>query len=421
MQSMNVAQCLAGLGFADGAEALATGWEQSQACLPDRIPFLGNDFLRRACGASCVSAVTARQVLAAADVVRSNACLRRLAWHGYHRLFSKEDVAGNPKGWPLPLEAMGDLAGFFYVIVMFSGTEQRERIHRERGIPDDVIRETVGDVEICVRTERQDELGLRPGIAAGILSWLLRHWRGRLYRLGRLQFAFGKFTGKARVYRHRAQGTVIAISEHGNAFRRDGQFNGAGAVADEEGGWMASLQETDESFAGFPISPRGHAVHREICLAKGDWEEALAPGDPILEIHMAAGEPMTYEACGDSFRRALEFFPRHYPEEPFNGFWCCSWLLDTQIDGLMPPDSNLVRFQRETYLVPLQGGKGDMPWQVQMDAGQTVPRSRMQRAFYGHVDRGGRFHSGGCFLLKDDVNWGAQVYRCQALPWEEAY
>ena len=31
--------------------------------------------------------------------------------------------------------------------------------------------------------------------------------------------------------------------------------------------------------------------------------------------------------------------------------------------------------------------------------------------------RGGRFFGGGCFLLSDDLDWGRQVYRTQALPW----
>lgn len=409
MGASSLAACLRELGLTGYAEALRGSWDDSQASLPAEVLFLRDDSVREACRRTWLSGDLAGQVLAAARTMREDPCLRALAWHCHHRSFVAE--AGHPEvsAWPLPDGAMGDLAGLFYVVVVLSGTEFRERVHRQRGIPLAVVRETVSDLEICIRTERHAALGGPPGISPHIFGWLLRHWRGRLYRLGRLQFAFGRFSGKVRAFRNVESGVVVALSDHGSRFRADGQ------VMDTEGAWTATWRKQDDEIIGFPISPRGFAVKQEVRLPASRWRQVLAPGDPILEVHIPAGPPMAFDACGESFRRALDFFPRHVPDEPFRAFVCASWILDTQIDGLMPPDSNLVRFQREMYLFPIPSG-GDMPWQVRMADGQTQPRTRMQRAFYEHVARGGRFHSGGCFLLADDLRWGEQVYRSQPLP-----
>jgi hypothetical protein len=56
--------------------------------------------------------------------------------------------------------------------------------HRERGIPDDVSRDSLRALGLAFAESRRD-LG-RPGFSLG--WWLTLHFRGALYRLGRLQF-----------------------------------------------------------------------------------------------------------------------------------------------------------------------------------------------------------------------------------------
>jgi hypothetical protein len=142
----------------------------------------------------------------------------------------------------------------------------------------------------------------------------------------------------------------------------------------------------------------------------------LAPGDPNLDIHIASGSPMDYDQCGESIRWALDFFPRHFPDRPFAGFACWSWILDPQFESLLPASSNLVRFQREVYLYPV-GGDSDVISTVfgyghTADDQPSLPRkTTMQRAFAAHLESGGHFRDGGCFLLKEDVSWGSTYYR----------
>jgi hypothetical protein len=148
----------------------------------------------------------------------------------------------------------------------------------------------------------------------------------------------------------------------------------------------------------------------------------LADEDPVLHIHIPGGEPMSHSLCGESIRSAIDFFPRHFPERPFTAFCCSSWILDTGLESLLPPTSNLVRFQREVYLVPtgirddsvLRNVFGGMP-----DDLEKAPRdTALQRAILEVLQSGRSLPTGGggCFLLPEDFDWGKQVYRRQRLP-----
>ncbi len=124
-------------------------------------------------------------------------------------------------------------------------------------------------------------------------------------------------------------------------------------------------------------------------LSHHEWEPALTPGDPILEVHIPAGGDMTVERCRASMRQALEFFPRYFPDKPFVGFACGSWILNPELDRIYRPDSNMVLWQRDVDPA-------------------TAPRdTNLRRALLDHLDAGGRLLGGGMFLLLEDFVWHA--------------
>jgi hypothetical protein len=312
---------------------------------------------------------------------------------------------------------LGNDAGIFNVLLLLSGTPHMQEAHRRRGIPPDIVRDTVLDLKLQLELEDYTKQHGRLGVSLRILNWLMNHWRGELYRLGRLQFIPANFVGKVRAFRHRTEGTVIALCEPGARYRADGQFNGTAGVFDPEGAWVSTLDIGSKEIIGNPVSVRGCALKEKIRLRASEWRQILGRRDPTLDVHIAAGSPMTFDACGDSIRQALEFFPKYFPDKPFVALACYSWILDSQFEELLPPTSNLVRFMREVYLFPIHDDGlrvftevfGGVPQDI-----RTVPRNTtMQRAFAEHVERGGHFHGGGCLLFPEDFRWGAQHYRNQ--------
>ncbi len=88
-------------------------------------------------------------------------------------------------------------------------------------------------------------------------------------------------------------------------------------------------------------------------LPAAEWEETLRPDDPVLDMHIPAEDPLAPEAVRDSVRRGLEFFPRHFPEQPFKAVVCYAWLLDPTFQRILPLQANLPGFQKLFHLFPL--------------------------------------------------------------------
>ena len=73
---------------------------------------------------------------------------------------------------------------FFYVHVYLAAHPHAVAYHEQRGIPKDISRTTLADLGRNVRVHRK-----RYGIGGlGVAFWLMRHFRGVIYELGRLQF-----------------------------------------------------------------------------------------------------------------------------------------------------------------------------------------------------------------------------------------
>ena len=159
-----------------------------------------------------------------------------------------------------------------------------------------------------------------------------------------------------------------------------------------------------------------------VTLAAADWDPVLEPGDPVLYFHIPGGIPLDHAACGDSFRAAMDFFPRHFPERPYRAFFCGSWLLDTQLEDWLPSGSNLVRFLREFYMVPSGISARSILQTVfgnDADDLSNAPRdTSLQRAILEHVSAGRPIdpRAGKCFLFPEDLDWGRQVYRTSKFP-----
>lgn len=72
----------------------------------------------------------------------------------------------------------------------------------------------------------------------------------------------------------------------------------------------------------------------------------------LLSIHIPRnGEPMTPEACEESFRAGASFFK----DRLFNGgkvlFYCSSWLLFEKHDQILKPTSNIYQFKKRFDIV----------------------------------------------------------------------
>jgi hypothetical protein len=395
--------------------SLADEWEASQQAMPGSgLFFLAPEQIAENGALAGLESEAMADLQSAAQRIAADPDLTRLAWHCHYRLFQSNSFArGEARKWPALTDWLDQHAGAFYLIVALSGLPMARAFHKSRHVPQQVARDTYSDTWIWAQDfhAERGEWGLEPWI----LPWLHHHLCGDLYRLGRLQFVQRPFRQKLRAFRHATTREVMVLSDGGTRYRSDGQLDGTGGEFDTENGWTAELRMDAEQAVGTPIHPRGYALREEVTLALNEWDCILSPNEPILEIHIPAGSRMDFDACGESFRQAMDFFPRYFPDRLFRGFCCTSWLLNTQFEEWLPGDSNIVRFQQEFSLFPIpSGGRSgfDRIFGRKVQDLTDAPRdTHLRRQVLAHLESGGYLRSGGGLLFVEGFDWGRQVYR----------
>lgn len=153
----------------------------------------------------------------------------------------------------------------------------------------------------------------------------------------------------------------------------------------------------------FPLDPRASGA-----------APALAPWEPVLDLHVPEIGPLSPEACDDSIARAHRFFARHFPEFRYRGMTILSWLLEPRLAESLDEGSNIVRFQRRFTLVPLaQAMPGNVFKFVFHEPNQTpcaaeleaLPqRNALERAIVAHVRAGGTWNARAGYFLCDPAS-----------------
>jgi hypothetical protein len=418
---MEFTEMITALGLTERAVMLRPGWEDSLRSLPPgEIDFLTEPFVRRASEYFAAAPEGVEAAVAAAGRIAADPALRAFAWHYHCAVYGREQGDWEQiRHWPVPEAALGADAKLFCTLVLLSGLRRMESEHRAHHIPEEVVRATLADVRAGLHRRREDDSW---GISPHDVGWFSNFLRGDLYRLERLQFQFGSFGYRLRAFRHFETGAVLALSEAGMRYGPDGQVQRSD---DQEGAWTATLEVNGGRAVGYPVVPEGRALRTEVTLPQSEWKQVLAPRDPVLYIHIPGSgrQPMDYDRCGDSLRQASEFFPRHYPDYRFHAFCCESWILNTWLQRVLPPTSNMRRFQQEVYLFPVAMSAEEtvrtaFGWKLPEDWGQAPRDTSLRRAIAAAMETGEEIEvaGGGCFLLREDLRWGEQVYRQQVLP-----
>ncbi len=404
------------LRFPADGHSLCVDWDAAMQTDPaNGLPFLQADFVAQAAGDVFLTNDMIRELVAFAPRVASDESLLAFFWYCRHSILTDSTLT---ESWEAPWPALDDYleadAGLLNVLVMLAAVPQMLEVYRCLGIPADLYHDTISDLRLWMETDFYFHRYQRWGITPWIARWLCHHWHGIILQLGRLQFSLGKFGGRLNAYRHRQTRQVIALSEAGIRYTSAGSM-WRECCGEDSDAWTSVLENTDDTVTGNPITPNGLAHRTTHSLLLADWELVLTHNADVLVFHVPAGAPLTFESCGDSFHRALEAFPRFYPDFHFRAFWTSTWMMDPRLQKLLAPESNIVRIQREMYVYPgLQGDNNQyyeriFGWGTQ-DINTVEWKTSLQKTIGAYLNNGGHFHGGYCFLLNDDFNWGGQVY-----------
>ena len=164
-------------------------------------------------------------------------------------------------------------------------------------------------------------------------------------QLGRYFFAYVYLAALADIRRFHVQRRIpeeiswATLADLGRNLKRDRLLLGDGGL--RTSGWLTL------HFRGSLYQLGRLQFHRLADRSK----DSFRTGEPALGIHIPESGPLTPEVCDDSFAQTRPFFARYFPEAPTNLGICASWLLDPQLAEYLPPDANIIQFQRRFELV----------------------------------------------------------------------
>lgn len=284
----------------------------------------------------------------------------------------------------------------FFLLVLLGCVPEMHNLYRRNAWPETLFRAGLLDFRVWMTFTRENYgvfgVSAWPWIHAAIL--------GRVVRIGRLQCnTDALLPSHFRVFRHRATGECRILLTREMAFNSAGLFEFDTASAS----FRSTPPEEDKRTAtGYSPDRTGLVPFQRITLNKLEWDEFMHAGDPVINLHIPEDGPLDIARCRESFAGMKKFFRDRLHCEA-RGFTCLSWLLDPGFRAVLPPDSNLMRFQNLGGIIP-EPGKPETMWRVfgvraEKEGINSVPhRTSLQRALANYLRRGGVFRNGRLFF-----------------------
>lgn len=380
-------------------------WEISQATYPSNgVDFLEDNYIIDANSVLMMSQDLLEALLQSIAIIRRSEDLSRFVWHCHYILYhSSKDAFTYFKSWPLLKNSMGEFAEIFPAVVCISGLPEITQFYTDKGIPEDIFIDTLSDVRVTMEHFRSinGKWGLE------LLSWLYKHFTGKVFKLGRLQFKYNQFNRGLQVYRNIKTREIIALSNSRITYQKNGLIEGINGIFPCEEAWVSELTVDGEYLVGNPITVWGTCEKDKICISLNEWKPVLGKDDGILEVHIARGGQLSPSACQDSYRKAVDFYSAYFPEYRFVAYTCESWLLDPQLRQLLPPSSNIIEFQKDYYLYPIPSDGNDVYEYVlnikPADFVKAPKDTFLRRTVINYIAAGNRIKSSGGFILLEDL------------------
>lgn len=354
-----------------------------------------------------------RQLIRTAQMISSDPEL--LSY--YDRYYREEILTGKWEGvWdienPAPLveNAFQKQYTLFYLLCYLKKIEETKNRYQELGIPKEVYTDTLSDIGVWLENwkERYGYYCFRN------LGWIWRHLDARLFRIGRLQYQLSVYGGDIVAFRNRKTGLIIAFSTQEMAVNSSGDLLGSGGCPDDSVWFTAKPVCINDTFVhGYAITPYGKVGSKPVSLPLSEWEKVFGAGEKVLQLHIPRSGEFTPDNCRDSYRRALDFYKQYFQEMSIRGLICHTWIFTPQLQEMLAPDSNLVRFQREFYLLP-NAGSYQFMWNFVFHETITkdnAPRkTSLQRLLLKYLEEGRPLFDLKGMLLHGPESWGSQMY-----------
>lgn len=337
------------------------------------------------------------EILSCAKAVRENSALCLLVCLLHHWVVDGGNVMD--ADYTPPKAGTAEMA-FLHLYPAIPTLRNSVQFLRQRNVPEDVIADTMAEYDYCLKF-CQDSMGY-PAFNRGRLHWICCVIHNRLIRVGQLKYDMPRhFVSGVKVYENKAQEKLV-LSE-GLTVHQSGRILGSAGAEDAEGSFLANLTETEGEITGYPVV-NGLVKKEPITISKEEWHLYIDSQDLFLRIHIPVGSSFDTESLEKTYIRTRQVMADCFPDYPYKGFYCTSWLMSADLRDILKPDSNILKFQEKFVRLPFQSsGKGlfSFVFGTSPDVDYTTlpEKTSLQRKAKEIYLNGGYIHEGAGFFL----------------------
>ncbi len=135
-----------------------------------------------------------------------------------------------------------------------------------------------------------------------------------------------------------------------------------------------------------------------------DGETVLKKGGNIISVHIPSDARINSVNCHASYKMAIEFLEKYYPNFEFNLFYCHTWLLSPHLKEVLPESSNILQFQSDYTVCNVdEDDKGYHLWvfkERDIEPKDFKEDTSLQRNIKKHVLNGGKIGCAECIINK---------------------
>lgn len=297
-------------------------------------------------------------------------------------------------------EQDGREEGLLFAVVFLLRYELLDGVLAQRGIPSEAKAGALNVIKQQIEKNKSYYGSI--GFQGMYRSRLIGYLRPCEYILGRLCFEMTKFQSAFEVWRNKHDGSTIPVALEGFSYMPNGKRSPkdyTGALTEP------TIQQSGEEVSVYTFDAAGCLQPEPITLRLSDYEKVLCTGADVLSVHIPQGGGMTPELVDAAFSMAEDFFAKYYPEKKFKAYVCSSWLLNTDLQEILSPTSNIRQFQNRFRTV-ITGANGySLYWHIFgieqfLPPEQLQPKNAFQSAVLERVKAGQTLYNGYGYILK---------------------
>ncbi len=135
-----------------------------------------------------------------------------------------------------------------------------------------------------------------------------------------------------------------------------------------------------------------------------DLSPYVAKGDPVIDLHIYAGEPLTPDACRESLHKLQLWLKRYQKNYDYRAVISDSWIFDPALDGFLPQKSNIREVWKLGKLIPTRH-ESDVLWRIfaGRDPESVAEKNPFQQKVLDFYRNGGKLHYGYLVIPRENA------------------